>query len=161
MSLGEPQDIHDAAPELDGRAVTEIVVHHSVSPTTTTAAQIDAWHKARGFSGAGYHWLIRERADGRWETVDLRDEALVGAHALGHNPHSLGVCVAGDYTRGPLSQGARDQLLGLLLWLCRALGITPDEVRGHRETQRPGYTECPGFSMIPIREALDRAGSGG
>ena len=157
MSLGDPQDIDEDVLRLQGREVHEVVVHHSVSATTTTAEQIRAWHKARGFSEPGYHWLLREKSPGVWEIVDLRDEALQGAHARGHNPHSLGICVAGDYTRGPLSQGARDRLLGLLIWLCRQLALGPDQVRGHKETQRPGYTECPGFSMIPIRDALGRA----
>lgn len=157
MSLGERQDIHTDLLHLGGREVTEVVVHHSVSATDTTAEQIRAWHLARGFNGPGYHWLIREASPGVWEIVDLRDEALQGAHARGHNPHSLGICVAGDYTRYPLSQGARDQLLGLLTWLCRQLGLEPHQVRGHREVERPGYTECPGFAMDPIRDALGRA----
>lgn len=159
MSLGERQDIHTDLLHLDGRNVTEVVIHHSVSATTTTAEQIRAWHLARGFSGPGYHWLIRERSPDAWEIVDLRDEALQGAHARGHNPHSLGICVAGDYTRHPLSQGARDQLLGLLHWITRQIPITPAQVRGHREVERPGYTECPGFSVEPIRAALELGGS--
>ena len=159
MSFGEVQDLDEAALALRGRSVSEVVVHHSVSATDTTPEQIRAWHRQRGFSDAGYHWLIREKSPGVWEIVDLRDEALQGAHARGHNPHALGICVAGDYTRGPLSQGARDQLLGLLLWITRQLPITPAQVHGHREVERPGYTKCPGFDMDPIRAALERGGS--
>lgn len=158
MSFGEVQSLDLEPLNLGGREVNELVVHHSVSATTTTPEQIRAWHKQRGFSGPGYHWLLREKEDGTWEIVDLRDEALQGAHARGHNPHSLGICVAGDYTRAPLSQGARDLLLGHLLGLCRALALTPEQVRGHREVERPGYTECPGFDMEPIRAALRAAG---
>lgn len=163
MSFGEPQDIHDdPGPHLKGRSVNLVVLHHSASATTTTPEQIREWHvQGRHFSEAGYHWLIREKEPGVWETVDLRDESLQGAHARGENPHSLGICVAGNYTREKLSKGAWDQLLGLLTWLCRALGLGPANVRGHREVERPGYTECPGYDVDEICAALDLALSGG
>lgn len=160
MSLGDIQDTDEGVLELRGRPVDEVVVHHSASRTSTTVAQIDTWHRKRGFRGPGYHWLIRETEHGHWEILDLRDEALAGAHAIGHNPCSLAICVAGDYTRQPLSQGARDQLLACLTWLCRTLDLVPAQIKGHNETQRKGYTACPGFSMVPIREALGRALSG-
>ena len=43
------------------RTITLIVIHCSaVRPNQTSSAkQIDEWHKERGFNGIGYHYVIR------------------------------------------------------------------------------------------------------
>lgn len=156
MSLGQRRDLDKGVLALRGRRVDEVIVHHSVSRSSTTAEEIDRWHRARGFNGPGYHFLVREYESGKWEVVDLRDEALEGAHAPGHNEHSLGVCIAGDYTKVELSQGAKDVLFAVLSWICRQLDLSPDQVKGHREVERPGYTECPGFDMTMVRAGVER-----
>lgn len=151
-------NIHDEpGPKTGARVIDLIVVHHSVSATTTTPEQIAAWHKARGFRAPGYHYLIREDERGVWQVIELRRADDVGAHCEGHNAHSIGICVAGDYTRIPLSEGARSALLGALTWGCRAFNLSSAQVKGHGELSA---TACPGFAMAPIREALDRALSG-
>ena len=70
-----------------------IVVHCSaVKPNqTSSAAQIDMWHKERGFKSIGYHYVIRR--DGTIEPG--RPEWLIGAHCQNHNAHSIGVCYEG------------------------------------------------------------------
>ena len=40
------------------RQINKIVVHHSASKQSTTRDQIDRWHKDRGWSGVGYHYVI-------------------------------------------------------------------------------------------------------
>ena len=59
---------------------------------TSSAAQIDTWHRQRGFHlGIGYHYVIRR--DG---TIEYgRPEWLTGAHCVNHNAHSIGVCYEG------------------------------------------------------------------
>ena len=76
------------------RTITLIVVHCSaVRPDQqSSAAQIDTWHRERGFKlGIGYHYVVRR--DGQVEPG--RPEFLVGAHCLNHNAHSIGVCYEG------------------------------------------------------------------
>ena len=76
------------------RTITLIVIHCSaVRPDqTSSAAQIDTWHRERGFKlGIGYHYVIRRNGD-----LELgRPEYMVGAHCLNHNAHSIGVCYEG------------------------------------------------------------------
>ena len=76
------------------RAITLIIIHCSaVRPDqTSSAAQIDTWHRERGFKlGIGYHYVIRR--DG---TIELgRPEWQIGAHCVNHNAHSIGVCYEG------------------------------------------------------------------
>lgn len=75
------------------RTITLIIIHCSaVRPNqTSSAAQIDQWHKKRGWKCIGYHYVIRR--DGSIERG--RPESMVGAHCLNHNQHSIGVCYEG------------------------------------------------------------------
>ena len=76
------------------RTITLIVIHCSaVKPDQmSSAAQIDSWHRKRGFHlGIGYHYVIRR--DGAIESG--RPEWMVGAHCKNHNAHSIGVCYEG------------------------------------------------------------------
>ena len=41
------------------RRIDKIIIHHSASPIGTTVEQIDQWHKARGWTGIGYHFVSR------------------------------------------------------------------------------------------------------
>ena len=71
-----------------------IIIHCSaVRPDqTSSAAQIDTWHRQRGFHlGIGYHYVIRR--DGTIEPG--RPEWMIGAHCVNHNAHSIGVCYEG------------------------------------------------------------------
>jgi N-acetylmuramoyl-L-alanine amidase len=55
---------------------------------------VTKWHLARGFSGCGYHYIIR--LDGTIESG--RALARVGAHCKGHNRGSIGVSFEGGKT---------------------------------------------------------------
>ena len=104
------------------RVITLIVVHCSaVKPDQlSSAAQIDSWHRERGFHlGIGYHYVIRR--DGTIEPG--RPEWLIGAHChvKGHhyNTHSIGICYEGgldargqpDDTRTAAQKATMRQLL--------------------------------------------------
>ena len=77
------------------RVITLLVIHCSaVKPDqTSSAAQIDTWHrKDRHYKfGIGYHYVIRR--DGTIEPG--RPEWIIGAHCLNHNAHSIGICYEG------------------------------------------------------------------
>ena len=71
-----------------------VVIHCSaVKPDQmSSVAQIDSWHRERGFKfGVGYHYVIRR--DGSIESG--RPEWMVGAHCVNHNKYSIGVCYEG------------------------------------------------------------------
>ena len=76
------------------RTITLIIIHCSaVRPDQmSSAAQIDSWHRQRGWKlGIGYHYVIRR--DGTIEPG--RPEWMIGAHCVNHNAHSIGVCYEG------------------------------------------------------------------
>lgn len=81
------------------RAINKIIVHCSATSEGKdfSAHDIDIWHKQRGFTGIGYHYVVR--LDGTVEKG--RADSAVGAHCQGHNKNSIGVC----YIGGLLSDG--------------------------------------------------------
>ena len=100
------------------RTITLIIIHCSaVRPDqTSSVAQIDSWHRQRGWKlGIGYHYVIRR--DGTVEPG--RPEWMIGAHCKNHNAHSIGVCYEGGLdirgqpadTRTPAQKAAMRQLL--------------------------------------------------
>ena len=78
---------------LDSGVVRYIVVHCSATPPSMDigVAEIDRWHRQRGFLKIGYHRVIRR--DGTVEEGRAWDE--VGAHVEGWNSVSVGICLVG------------------------------------------------------------------
>ena len=76
------------------RVITLLIIHCSaVKPDqTSSAAQIDTWHRQRGWKfGIGYHYVVRRNG----EIEHGRPEWMIGAHCLNHNAHSIGICYEG------------------------------------------------------------------
>jgi N-acetyl-anhydromuramyl-L-alanine amidase AmpD len=75
------------------RNITLIVIHCSAVPIwqESSAADIDRWHRAKGWSGIGYHYVVRR--DGTVETG--RPLSRIGSHCQYHNAHSIGICYEG------------------------------------------------------------------
>ena len=97
------------------RTITLLVIHCSaVRPDqTSSAAQIDTWHRRQGWHlGIGYHYVVRR--DGQIESG--RPEWMVGAHCKNHNAHSLGICYEGglDARGQPADTRTLAQKLALL-----------------------------------------------
>ena len=79
---------------------TKIICHHAWSGTNYTVEMCDNDHKARwpGFISrrgyhVGYHWFIE--FDGT--ATQTRDYDEEGAHCIGANRSSIGVCFAGNF----------------------------------------------------------------
>ena len=79
------------------RDITEVVVHWSATflDQDIGAEEIHEWHTQRGFSGCGYHYVIRR--DGRIQRG--RPISKRGSHAKDnkHNSFSVGICFVGGY----------------------------------------------------------------
>ncbi|MDE6100159.1 MAG: N-acetylmuramoyl-L-alanine amidase, partial [Paramuribaculum sp.] len=75
------------------RKINRIIIHCTATKAgrKTTVAEIDRWHRARGFRGIGYHYVVY--LDG--EIARGRDESVAGAHCKGYNADSIGVCYVG------------------------------------------------------------------
>lgn len=75
------------------RKIDKIILHCSATKEwqNFTTQDIDQWHKQRGFAKIGYHYVIY--LDG--SVHKGRSEELIGAHCLGHNATSIGICYIG------------------------------------------------------------------
>lgn len=126
------------------RKITEIIVHCSdtVEGTHWTVDDLRKWHKDRGWLDIGYHYVVY--LDGSIHRG--RNEEVVGAHCVGHNAHSIGVCYIGGKEAGTFrakdtrTPAQKEALLRLLIDLvCRY----PDaEIYGHRDFAN---RKCPCF----------------
>lgn len=102
------------------RSISLLIIHCSaVRPGQQSSAKdIDLWHRQRGWRMIGYHYVVRRNG-----TVEKgRAEETTGAHCVGHNAHSIGICYEGGLdangkpsdTRTPQQKVALRKLLAEL-----------------------------------------------
>jgi len=133
---------------LRNRTLTRLIVlHHSASPDVP-AAEIHAWHLARGWAGIGYHFVIRE-----YGNIERgRPMEAIGAHAgPGVNGYSIGICLCGDFMKEVPGAAQIKALLQLLAWLDEYYGSATGEgmaIKLHREV---AATVCPG-NLFPVEK---------
>lgn len=127
---------------------TRIILHHAAAKSCT-AEQIHQWHLNNGWSGAGYHFLVRK--DGN--IYRLRPENKVGAHASGSNSDSLGVCFEGDFMTETMGDTQRKAGAELVSYLKSKYGIS--KVQRHKEVCA---TDCPGVNF-PFSEITNNGSS--
>lgn len=107
------------------------------------AAEIERWHRARGFFGIGYHYVIRR--NGQLEKG--RPLEKVGAHAEGHNANSIGICLVGGIDeKGKPQNNFTDaqwtELKRLVSELTEKYRVL--KIIGHNEVANKA---CPSFSV--------------
>lgn len=137
---------------LSNRSETDqVVIHHTGNPTDDdlSAAEINASHKARGWSCIGYHYVIRK--DGTVEQG--RPHWTIGAHAYGHNSHTIGIHMCGNFEIGEPTVAQIESLALLLANLCTDYGlmIDRDTIVGHRELMS---TACPGRNLFAQMDTI-------
>jgi N-acetylmuramoyl-L-alanine amidase len=136
------------------RLISLIIIHCAATPNgqhlgrdgQTAAQRIDEWHRERGFhrsspvtnpdlTAIGYHYVIE--TDGSLLTG--RDECEIGAHCLGHNSESIGVCMVGT------------DAFTVEQWTT-LLNLTNRLQDNYRNARLAGHNEfsnkiCPGFKV--------------
>lgn len=126
------------------RTITLLVVHCTTTPAGRPVGRdtVDSWHRQRGWSGIGYHYLVG--LDGTVETG--REEARVGAHCQHHNAHSIGICYVGGTDREghPADTRTEAQRLAIRRLLSELRGRYPKAlIVGHRDLNP--LKACPSF----------------
>ncbi len=77
-----------------GRNATKyIILHHRAGDGDVES--IHQGHLARGFSGIGYHFYVRKSG----EIFKGRPIGTAGAHTVGKNSESIGVCFEGNFEK--------------------------------------------------------------
>lgn len=138
-----------------------LVVHVTATPPSRDIGprEVDAMHRAKGWSGIGYHFVIRR--SGKVESG--RPVNQVGAHVAGWNSVSLGVSLVGgvDEKGRPQDNRTAEQTLALKQLLAELAKKYPHaKICGHRDLSPDkdgdGIIEphehikaCPCFDAIP------------
>jgi hypothetical protein len=159
------------------REVNLIVIHCSATPDgvslfegetgqpgfTTPAEVIDRWHAKRGFRRAlqwrdqqnprlgsiGYHFVIY--TSGAIATGRHLDE--VGAHVVGNNRTSIGICMIGTERFTAEQWGTLKQLVELLKLkypaarVCGHRDLSPDQDNDGLVEPWEWLKTCPGFDV--------------
>ena len=135
------------------REINRIIVHCSNS-AWGCAAVIDKWHRERGWDSGGYHHVIpngkpfatTDIYQQQWDGILEKGRPIEtqGAHVLGYNEDSIGICLIGSgdglYT---MRQGEALRLL--LRSLMFSFNVEQNRLYGHRDFN-PKKT-CPGFDV--------------
>lgn len=147
------------------RRIDHLVIHCSASPNGDSLFRgklgqadyrapvdlIDEWHQARGFrrdygarvrfnpnlQAIGYHYVIYTNG----AIVAGRHPDEIGAHARGHNAHSLGICMVGT---SQFTAAQWDSLADLVALLLK--GHSGANVLGHRDFSG-AHKSCPCFDV--------------
>ena len=126
------------------RSINEIIVHCTATPDgrPVTIREITQWHKNRGFSTIGYHYVVM--LDGT--VCNGRNVDTVGAHCTNHNSHSIGVCYVGGLdkvTKQPKDTRTPAQKYALTTLLKKLKALYPKaKIYGHRDFANKA---CPCF----------------
>tara|TARA_R110000824_G_scaffold69297_3_gene178620 strand:+ start:11611 stop:11994 length:384 start_codon:yes stop_codon:yes gene_type:complete len=108
------------------------------------AREINNWHIDRGWSGIGYHFVVRR--DGTVENGRAINQ--VGAHCKGFNSESIGIClVGGRGDQGQPEDNFTESQMETLGFLIDSLeGDYPDaDVFGHNDLNPHKF--CPSFDV--------------
>lgn len=140
------------------RKIDKIVIHCAYTPPSMDIglAEIDRWHKDRGWWGIGYHFVIRR--DGKLEKG--RPLEMVGAHARGHNRTSIGICLVGGKAQSKNGGGRAQcnftsaqwrELDALVTMLMNQHHVAIEGVIGHNDVSPK---MCPTFDVKAWRDTL-------
>ena len=128
------------------RFVDKIILHCSDSDVEAhdNLETIEEWHKQRGFTECGYHFIIQKNG-----VIEMaRPIEKIGAHCKGKNTGSIGICLCGakEFTEAQFTSCRR--LVKMLMQ------FTPKmEVFGHCDFSVKKYY-CPGFDYM--REVVNK-----
>jgi N-acetylmuramoyl-L-alanine amidase len=131
------------------RTISKIIVHCTATPEgrDVTVADIDRWHRQRGFRCIGYHYVIY--LDG--SVHQGRPIAEIGAHCIGQNNRSIGICYVGGLAKdGKTAKDTRTdaQKAALVKLITELRRQFPNAtLHGHREFANKA---CPCFDVTEL-----------
>src|SRR3990167_5836333 len=111
--------------------VKYIIIHHEAPPVVVQGDRfdiVDKYHKSLGWQKIGYHYFIEKSGkikQGRLETE-------TGAHTIGKNDESLGICLAGNFDLEMPTTNQIKSLISLINQKMMQYGIPIEKIVPHR-----------------------------
>jgi len=147
-----------------------LVLHHiggtssnpSFDSSVNTFEQVNRYHKGKWHfkSSLGYYIAYQYFIDWSGKLAQGRADTDIGAHVIGMNDKSIGICLAGNFDRiGEHNRPSEAQVIALkqlLRHLMLKYDIPVTKVVGHRFFSQ---TACPGrnFNDVDIRLLASKA----
>lgn len=132
----------------------KIIVHHSATDIPTPQFNaINKWHRDRAFPKSrlgffvGYHFVIEK--DGT--VVQAREGDEEGAHTVGQNFSSIGICLVGNFSVSNPTEKQINALGALLSRLVATYSLDAYDIVPHRTYKQ---TECYGARLANTWAAL-------
>lgn len=163
MNESPPQvlspDDWDAAPTrvaLPARGpLDHLVLHHtavgsaeiggpSLEAESRHMRAIQRWHVERGWATVGYHFVVSPTG----RVFRGRPVDRLGAHVLGHNAGTVGICLMGNFQLERPSDAALASLEYVRTRLIA--GGARVALRGHRAHRGHERSGCPGRRLLPF-----------
>ncbi|CAF1002215.1 unnamed protein product [Rotaria magnacalcarata] len=140
---------------LTSQPLSFYVIHHSETPPcyddvscVERVKGIQYYHQiGRGWVDIGYHFLVGENG----KAYEGRGWNREAAHSLEWNNDAYGICIIGNFTMASPNEKASNAIRSLI-----DCGVKSGHVKEnyyvitHRQSQRPGYTECPGDGALGV-----------
>lgn len=124
-----------------GNKPDTIVLHHA-EISKCSVYDIHQWHLANGWAGIGYHYFVNKKG----QIYTGRPENAVGAHCLGMNDHSIGICAEGSYMKETMLEVQKQAIVDLGQYIKDKYKMT--KIGGHKEFYD---TNCPGTNY-PLKD---------
>jgi len=137
----------------------KVILHHTYKPTVSNFNEkpdasywltaIDRVHRSKGWKKIAYHFIIMP--DGLIYVGRELDED--GAHTVGHNHNSIGVCVFGDFNTETMPTSQYISTKYLIAFLLVALKLDHNSLFFHRNF---ALKTCPGskLDLVQWREIV-------
>lgn len=126
------------------KQINKIIIHHSASddnPQFANILSIRDWHiNNNGWDDIGYNWII-ELINNKPLIIKGRSYRIAGAHTLGQNDNSIGICMVGNFNITMPSDVLYNALKFLIKDLLIEFNIPSSEIYPHSFFNK---TDCPG-----------------
>ena len=125
------------------KLIKYIIVHHTAHPTWDFNQTKDYHVNTLKWKDIGYNYFIEKNG----VIVVGRSLDISGAHTLGYNSNSIGICLAGNFEEQMPTIQQLTALENLLDDLRIDYNISKSNIFGHRDVSK---TECPGDNLYPF-----------
>lgn len=164
----EEFDAHVASLQFGAWKPSFVVVHNTSAPTLANYAEWRAhpdkhgnwtpeqWGKNLASYYSGMGWSAGPHAfvcpDGVLLFTPFTQR---GTHSPSWNSVSWGIETVGEFESEPFDNGSRTNLIAALGILHKAIGLSPQTMRFHKEDPKTTHRSCPGRNMVKAVLIMD------